>query len=339
MLEKIGSGKAFLFPIIFLTIFFILSFAPSEGWSQSLDFFTNTQSVDLLATGASGCPPASTCSANGPGFNTMDLILHSGTDPDGAGPISFTLFVNGVDVTGTQIAPHFSRGGPGAITDNAFVVIADPGADPVVCGTVVGLTAGGLNCGSLKFDPASQGITPPTLPVTDNLISNINDPPEEADFFPSSSDFTGIELDNRFIFSRTTAPITIGDLTVTCVVADFACIASKEREHQVTALVAGANGTLAAPGTGDQVFTLTNEFSTTMSSGTTFTPPTVIWSLTFNDPIRDDVGNPRMQANASGTFLSNTGAFPSVSITLFRDSTALCRGVAGTEGTCITVPF
>ncbi|MBN4054450.1 hypothetical protein JYT87_01940 [Nitrospira defluvii] len=333
----LSGGKKLAYKIYIVAL--ILSFAPSEAGSQTTDFFTNTQGVDSLSTGASGACP--TC----PGFNPDFLIRHSGTDPDGAGPITFsmTITTTAPALPGTATI-FFSRLGTGAITDNAFGFIADPGADPVICGTTVGLTAGGLNCGSLKFDPASQGFTPPTLPATDNLISNINDPKETSDHFPNSNDHTAFDLDNRFIWSRTTSTLTaenptLGDLSVTCTAPNFACVASKEREYQVTLLVDGAAGTLATPGTGDQVFTLTNEWSTTGSSGTSFTPPTINWSLQFNDPIRDDVGNPRMQSNASGSFVANADtSFPDISISLFRNSTALCRGVAGTAGTCVVVP-
>ncbi len=313
---------------------FLFIIYPAQAGAQADDFFTNTQGVDQLSTGSGGACP--TC----PGFNPDLLIRHSGSDPDGAGPITFSLSITTTapSLGGTPTI-FFNQLGPGAITDNMFGAISDPGSDPAACGTTAGLT--GLNCGDLRFDPTSQGMSIPSDPAGDVLASHISGPNMfSADFAPSTDDHTGFEIKNRFIWSRTTTALTDNDLSVTCTVGTFTCVGSKQRQHQVTPLVAGAAGTFAAPGTGEQDFDLTTDWTLTNSSGNTFTSPTITWTLQFNDPIQDAAGNARFQYGAtSGSFLYDTvGTFPSVTISLFRNSTNLCRGVAGTAGNCVSVP-
>ncbi len=318
---------------------------PAEGWAQTQDFFSNTQGIDRLSTGTGGSCP------NCPGFNPDKLIRHSGTDPDGAGPITFTQTITttapslGVSPTG----PFFNLLGPGAVTDNMFGIISNPGTDPAKCGvnTSTGVlpTSTGLNCGDLRFNPDSQGMTIPTSPAADILTSTIFSPSTFlGDFAPSTDDHTGLDLKNRFIWSRTATPLTDGDLSVTCTAATFACVGSKQQQLQVTLLVGGVAGTLASPGSGEQNFNQTTDWAITNSSGNTFASPTVNWTLQFNDPIRDANNQTRMQTGAmSGSFIyqaadTSAATFPSVTIPMVRNSTDLCRGVAGTAGTCVSIP-
>ncbi len=313
-------------------LFFILPFYPSEAWSQAANFFTNSQSVDQLSSGVAGACP------NCPGFNPDFLIRHSGIDPDGAGPITFsqTITTTAPPLGGTPTI-FFSSLGPGAVTDNMFGLISDPGLEPLKCGAIAGLN--GLNCGHLRFDPTSQGMTLPVFPVSDAVDQMVSTPNPSGDFAPSTNDHAGFSLDNRFIWSRTTATLTAGDLSLSCALADFACVAGKQREQQVTLFIDGGAGTLAAPGAGEQNFIQTSDWTTIHSSGTTFDTPTINWSLQFNDPIPDALGNSRMQASYSGSFVLNANAvFPVVTMPIYSSSTALCRGVAGTAGTCILLP-
>jgi len=318
-----------------LLTFLVPLLHPVQVFAQASDFFTNTQGIDSLSTGSGGACP--TC----PGFNPDLLIRHSGSDPDGAGPITFSLSISTTapSLGGTVTGPFFNQLGPGAVTDNLFGAISDPGSDPAQCGATAGLT--GLNCGDLRFDPASQGMTIPTDPAGDVLVSHISAPNMfSADFNPSTDDHSGFEVKNRFIWSRTTSTLTDNDLSVTCTVGTFTCVGSKQRQHQVTPLVAGAAGTFASPGTGEVDFDQTTDWTLTNSSGNTFSAPTIIWTLQFNDPIRDANGNARLQTGLiSGSFVYNADAtFPSVTIPLYRNSTNLCRGIAGTAGTCLSIP-
>lgn len=334
-------------PIFYLIVFLCIAY-PAEGGAQTPDFFSNTQGIDRLSTGSAGACP------NCPGFNPDRLIRHSGTDPDGAGPITFsqTITTTAPALGGTVSGPFFNLLGPGAVTDNMFGIISDPGADPAKCGVTEGLA--GLNCGDLRFSPSSQGMAIPSAPGSDTLSSFIaGSSTFLGDFSPSTDSHTGIDLKNRFIWSRTTTPLTDGDLSVTCTAATFACVGSRQQQHQVTpnqvttnpttqnlAVTAIAAGTLAAPGNGEQNFDLTTTWSATGLSGDSFPLPQISWSLQFNDPIRDDNNQTRMETGViSGSFRYNSpSTFPTVTIPMVRNSTDLCRGVAGTAGTCVTIP-
>lgn len=336
----------------------ISGFSGALSYAQTTDFFSNTSSVDSLSTGSGGACPG--C----PGFNPSTLLLHSGTHPKPTdATIAFSLVINGVDRTADALTPSFNRLGPGAITDNLFGILSDPGADASKCGTNTSTgvlpTQIGLNCGDLRFDPTSQGMTIPATPAADILSSLIFQPSTfTGDFFSSAVEHTGLDLKNRFIWSRTTTTLTDGGLSVACSAATAACVGSKQRQHQVIATPsleiavppaskAAATphiNTLASPGTMEQVFDQTTNWSITGSSGNTFSTPTVRWTLEFNDPILDDNNSSRMQTGAlSGSFTyqaADTSAttFPTVTLPLYRNSTELCRGVAGTEGTCVTIP-
>lgn len=317
---------------IYIFFFLLMCFYPTSAWSQASNFFTNSQVVDQLSTGTAGACP------NCPGFNPDFLIRHSGIDPDGAGPITFsqTITTTAPPLGGTP-ATFFNSLGPGAVTDNMFGLISNPGLEPLQCGAIAGLN--GLNCGNIRFDPASQGMSLPSLPASAAIDQIVGTPNPSGDFAPTTNDHVGFLLDNRFIWSRTTTTLTTGDLSVSCALANFACAASKQREQQVTLLIDGGAGTLAAPGAGEQNFIQTSDWNTIHSSAAGFDPPTVNWSFQVNDPIPDAMGNARMQAGYSGSFILNADAvFPATTMPVYSNSTTLCRGVAGTAGTCIMLP-
>jgi len=328
-------------------LFLFLVFCPLSAWGQTQDFFSSTQSIDRLSTGSAGACPR--C----PGFNPDSLIRHSGIDPDGSGPISFsqTITTTAPSLGGTVTGPFFNQLGPGAVTDNMFGQVSSTGANPIKCGSTPGLD--GLNCGDIRFDPSTQGMIIPDAP-TDSLSSMIAGASTFlGDFSPSTDDHVGFDLKNHFIWSRTTAPLTDGGLSVTCAPLNFTCISISQQVRQVTALQTSSNpttlglpvtpipaGTLDVPGNGEQTFTLTNSWTLNGSSGSTFGFPRVSWSLQFNDPIQDDNNQTRMDSGViSGSFTYNSpSTFPTVSFPMVSNSTDLCRGVAGTAGTCTTTP-
>ncbi|TAK02205.1 MAG: hypothetical protein EPO39_13575 [Candidatus Manganitrophaceae bacterium] len=326
----------------FFILFFIIAALPVEGWSQTSDFFSNTQGIDRLSTGSTGSCP------NCPGFNPDRLIRHSGIDPDGSGPISFSQSISTTapSLGGTVEGPFFNLLGPGAVTDNMFGMISRAGADPAKCGIdVTGAgtlpTSTGLNCGDIRFNRTSQLVTVPNTPGTEGLTSLVTQPAVfSGDFFPSTDDHLGINLTHTFIRSRTTAPLQSGDLSVTCAPGAFTCLGSREQLRQITPMMIGAAGTLDSPGAGENRFVQTFEWHSSSNAGDSFTAPTVQWSLELNDSIRETDQQPGMQSGLlSGTFNYNTpGNFPSLAIPFVRSSTDLCRGVAGTEGTCIVIP-
>ncbi len=357
-----------VYVIVISPIFFLY---PLQGWSQTSDFFSNTQSTSKLATGPSPCPSDATCTANSPGFNPSALILHSGTDPDLlAGPISFSLNVNGVDVTGTEIAPHFSRLGPGAITDNMFGMIS-AASDPVRCGQDDGngirpdeVDAGGnsLNCGDLRFDPASQGMTIPAFPAANILESVIFSPATflgdsntpNLNFGTTSDLHASLDLKNRFIWNNTTTSITDVDLTVACTAGTVACVGSKQREKEVIAVSGTAFGTLADPGPvgagigGEQVFDQTSEWQITGSTATFFIPPTINWTQRIQNPVFGDNIDGVIDLNfanrefdtstISGSFTYNAGTFPTTTLPMMSSSSAASPCTGAPVGNCTTIP-
>src|SRR3569832_967489 len=221
----------------FIYLSLLLMLYPLSAWGQSQDFFSNTQGIDRLSTGSAGACPR--C----PGFNPDSLIRHSGIDPDGSGPISFvqTITTTAPSLGGTVTGPFFNQLDPGAVTDNMFGQISGTGSNSIKCGSIPGLD--GLNCGDIRFDPASQGMIIPDAP-TDSLSSMIAGASTFlGDFTPSTDDHTGFNLKNRFIWSRTTTPLTDGDLSVTCTAPNFTCLSISQQMHQVTALQTSTNPT------------------------------------------------------------------------------------------------
>lgn len=326
------------------TILFLI-FSNHNLEASSDDFFSNTTSVDRLSTGADGSCPG--C----PGFNPDRVIRHAGTDPDGAGPIQFSQMIatTAPPLGGTVSGPFFNRLGPGAITDNMFGIVSDPGGDPAACGTNTSSgvvpTAAGLNCGDLRFDPASQGIFLPAAPSTDTLSALISQPSIfTGDFFPFSDDHLGIDSTNRLVWNRTVATLADGDLSVSCAASTLTCVGGKQQQRQVTSLLPGTAGTLGAPGEGEQKFLQSIEWGITGSSGAAFTGPTLYWTLEFNDPIPDSNNQSRMETGVlSGSFTYLDGedsavSFPSVTAPFVRNATELCRGMADTAGTCVHIP-
>lgn len=209
---------------------------PAAAFPQSNNFFSNTQSLGLLAGSPSGCPSGATCISGGPGFNPTDLVNHA--DPNS--------IISGTSKIVGGVFPFFSRLGPGAITNNMFGVISqvNPGADglfnnaddnstlcgippnPFVVGvspTSVGTNNSSLDCGNLRFNPTSQGMSDLTSSsdITGTTLFTFN-----ADFSPSTDAHVGFDL-----FSKQVTALTSGG----------------------TAATVGTPGTFDAPGSGDQV--------------------------------------------------------------------------------------
>lgn len=329
--------------VLVIFLFLLIGALPGEGRAQTNDFFSNTQGIDRLSTGSSGsCPRC-------PGFNPDRLIRHSGIDPDGSGPASFsqTISTTAPSLGGTVTGPFFNLLGPGAVTDNMFGIISQAGADPAKCG--VDTTRGegtpptgiGLNCGDLRFNRSGQSIIVPDGTAADGITSLVTGPMVfSGDFSPSTDDHTGINFTRTFIWSRTTAPVQSGGLSVTCTLENFACSGSRETLRQITPIIPGATGTLASPGPGENRFDQTIEWQSIKNSGDLFGTPTIQWSFELNSSIRETDQLPGMQSSVmSGSFVYNApSTFPSFTIPFMRNSTDLCRGVAGTEGTCIAIP-
>jgi hypothetical protein len=226
---------------------------------------------------------------------------------------------------GPCTGPYFNRSGPGSITDNMFGIVSsnDPGPDSVLgtgddigtykCGRTISSTANnlaGLNCGDIRFDPQSQGMSVPTggnslQPFTSSF-------PTEADFcadggtdclsggIQQTDPHMGYLAENIFHWascaSASGPPAPPG------------CTTSDQRERQVVNYVLGGSGTLDAPGSGDQLMDITNSWQTNNSSPTGFDNPKVDWTQyvfspgaysSQGDMIQDDSGTLQYSGNSS----------------------------------------
>ncbi|MFQ5580375.1 MAG: hypothetical protein ACE5FZ_07165 [Nitrospiria bacterium] len=211
----------------------------------------------------------------------------------------------------------FNSLGPGAITDNMFGVISSVhrGADnlpdtsddePGKCGQNVAAgippdqadTSGSsLNCGDLRFDPASQGMTVPGFPASDKLDSIVFSPATflgdsataNLNFGTNSDLHASIDLKNRFIWNNTSASITDVDLVVPCTAGTVACVGGAQKEKEVIAVSGTTFGTLASPGAGEQVFDQTSDWNISGSTGNTFAAPLVNWTQSIQNPVFGDL--------------------------------------------------
>lgn len=226
---------------------------------------------------------------------------------------------------GPCTGPFFNRSGPGAITDNMFGIVSsnDPGPDTVLgtgddistarCGRTVSSIANnlaGLNCGDIRFDPQSQGMTIPEggnslLPFTSSF-------PTEADFCADGG--TDCLLDGtqetdphmgylaENIFHWANCSPSSGPP------APPGCTTSHQTERQVVNYLPGGSGTLDAPGSGDQFILLTSSWQTNNSGPTAFDHPKVDWTQYIDSPgafssqgnmIQDDSGTLQYSGNNS----------------------------------------
>jgi hypothetical protein len=232
--------------------------------------------------------------------------------------------------TGSCTGPFFNRSGPGAITDNMFGIISsnDPGPDTVLgtgddiptykCGRTVSSTANnlaGLNCGDIRFDPVSQGMTVPgggnsLQPFTSSF-------PTLADFCAAggtdclksgsqdSNPHMGYLAENAFHWASCSAssgpPAPPG------------CTTSSQTEEQVVNYILNRSGTLSEPGSGDQYIKLTTSWQTNNTGPTTFGNPEVNWTQFIDSP-EAYVGQGKMIQDDSGIlqYSGNNSALPVV---------------------------
>lgn len=305
----------YLLILFFCLVFFgILIFSPTEsradctvaGGVGPADSATKTECTGLFANPQ--CP-------NCPGFSPVLMLRH--VDPS-------------LCPVGPCVGPYFNRSGPGAITDNMFGIVSssDPGPDTVLgtgddvatykCGRTVGSIANnlaGLNCGDIRFNPTSQGMSIPSggnslLPFTSSF-------PTEGDFCAAGGTDClsgGVQLtdphmgylaDNVFHW----APCA----SASGPPAPPGCTTSSQTERQVVNYISGGSGTLDSPGAGDQLMHLTTNWQTNNTSPTTFDNPKIDWTQYVYSPgAYADQGD--MEQNDSGTlqYSGNNSVLPSV---------------------------
>lgn len=253
---------------------------------------------------------------NCPGFSPVLMLRH--VDPAQC-PV------------GPCVGPYFNRTGPGAITDNMFGIISssDPGPDTVLgtgddittarCGRTAGSIANnlaGLNCGDIRFDPTSQGMS---IPSGGNSLQPFTSSfPTEGDFcalggtdcLSAGSQLTdphmGYLADNVFHWAPC-GSVTGGPP------APPGCTTSSQKERQVVNYISGGSGTLDAPGHGDQLMHITSAWQTNNSSPTGFDAPKVDWTQYVYSP-GGYADQGEMQQNDSGTlqYSGNNSVLPTV---------------------------
>lgn len=287
-----------------LSIFFpsvLLGFIFSISIVWAVDPNINAQSTDLRSNGADGSPGFNPCL--GGTRDTNGLCGGSANPAALLSPQNLTLF---------------SKLGPGAVTDNMFGIVEQP-LNPGACGpTGSGGSSevGGneLNCGNVFFNPRNQGQTnlggKNTLMTASPVNFNMN---FNGDFCEHLStdclDNGGVQIEpahvgfnlvNNFSWNQTS------DST--------ADVISSQTVTQITALKSSGIGTLPSPGTGDQLFSITNDFLTSSTnSENNVGSPLIMWSLTIEDPDQSGTGLGKWKQSLAGSFtLNSLSEFPSV---------------------------
>jgi hypothetical protein len=318
---------------------------------QAVDFNISTQVTDLRSDGTNGNPgfnpcvggarqPDGSCGSipGNPVSMNFDGASHALLDKDNTGD-------------GTNVGA-FGKAGPGAITDNMFGKVSgsDLGPDGIAgtgdeiaitaCGkTTSGATLAGLNCGDLRFDPASQGQTFASVPVftaANTLVTPVTgldmNTQFVADFCPGPSTtlptgssacsngaatpeqkveaHVGFNLENRFNFISLPGGTT-------------ATTTGTDNIRQVTAVKLTGIGTLAqdatagtpGPGTGDQVFVANTTWTATSSNNPATGPNGLVvnWHQEISDPDQSGTGSGSFVQSLDGTFTYTTGAIPVIS--------------------------
>ena len=305
------------------------------GGAGSPESNTKTQCAGNIATDL--CPSC-------PGFNPQNLLKH--VDP----------------ATGSR-EPYFSRTGPGALTDNMFGIVSgtDPGSNGVSgdgddistsrCGITEGTPANGLpglNCGDLRFDPSSQGMSIPRLATGLNnaALPFTSSMPSEADFCNQSGNdcvvtgtqkteaHLGLRLSNVFQWANVAAPPPPSvNLT-----------SSRQEEKQVVSLTAGRtdatfpqSGSLDSPGSGDQVAVFTTSWSTT-NTNESFSAPEVQWAQTVTEPLPFEGAGGSFSIESSSSFTYQNQPRDIDPVTLHDRLIPVVSYPAGPIGSGTTIP-
>lgn len=345
IIKKLSAGLLLLLGVV-------LTMTGTEV--QAVDFNMNTQLTDLRSDGTA------TGAGLNPGFNPC----RGGTrQPNGTCGGALTLDSSALALLDPDnLQTVFPSLGPGAVTDNMLGIVSGPdllgdgvgganGDRPVTaCGTTVnGSTLEGLNCGDLRFNPASQGqaFSDPVFTGANTLVTpsgglNMNSQ-FVADFCPGPagaptdcsdgagspaqiiSAHTGFNVTNNFNFKRLTG--TTSEVT------------ASQSMRQVTAVKTTAIGTQAAPGTGDQLVVISTNWATTPANPSSNNPAsnpsslTVNWTQNISDPDQSGTGASSFTQNIAGSFVYNgTADAVSAQYPSGRTQTQRSIGVAAPVG-------
>lgn len=277
--------------------------------AAQVDFNMNTIQTDLRSDGSNNNPGFGPCSG-GTRSATGTCTLPSG------GAITALLDPDALQTL-------FPSLGPGAVTDNMFGIISGADATPVgsggpipttSCGKITNASLAGLNCGDLRFDPASQGqstlttdantlVTPSPLTMNNQLI---------ADFCNGSG--TDCDPDGAGPLTRVTAAHVgfnfANNFSFQVVNGTSSTTSGATNMLQVTAVKASGIGlgTKAGAGTGDQVVEVNASWTGGTSSNNPAVGPaglSIAWSQFLSDPDQSGTGSGAFTQDIAGTFSYN----------------------------------
>lgn len=304
-----------------ITLFFlgigILAFSVQGAYAQALDFFSNTQSLDLRSSGSDGAPGFNPCTGDAGATST------SCSPTNGDIPL---LHVNNLGNSGTNTAGLFEKTGPGAITDNMFGIIERP-PDPLTCsGQGAGLLdagVGSLNCGHGKFDPSTQGQTIPTSGTNLTGVMAVNTPIDMTSCgagttmgaCANNASLHRSQVEDAFVWhpivngSSENLPVNTANMpTIIAAPAAKTCLAPTVVDTirvcgQASMIETTAFGTATTV-----VVSLATDWATTNSDiGVMGTAPTVNWESRIVQS--EMIGGGTFDQTLSGSFLYNNGSF------------------------------
>ncbi len=304
--------------VMLLAAIIISAFSFQGAFAQSQDFFSNTQSTDQRSNASDGKPGFNPC-GNG-------VVAAGGLSCAGS---------TGAHLLSSANITTFIKLGPGAVTDNMFGVVS--GADASVtprpttqCGVVTNASLAGLNCGDLRFDPATQGQTIPTVGTNLTGVMTTNEPMDNNSGIGAARHRS--QFENGFVWNPTTTPQT---MPVNPANMPFAATANTcPAGTAANPAVCGQQSlieTTALSGTQNSVVSQLASFNTTNNAaGVMGTAPTVSWRSSI---VQDDVvgtGGAFTQT-LEGSFVYNVGVFDPVQYPTGQSFTLRSSGTATTE--------
>lgn len=302
-----------------ITLFFlgigILALSVQGAYAQALDFFSNTQSLDLRSSGSNGAPGFNPCAG---GVNPTSTSCTGA--PGGSEPLLDALNLGN---SGTNTAGLFERTGPGAVTDNMFGIVERP-ASPLTCGTqgagVLDGGVGSLNCGDGKFDPSTQNQTIPTSGTNLTGAMAVNTPIDMTSCgagttmgaCANNASLHRSQVEDAFVWNPTGStvnlPVNTANMpTIIAAPAAKTCAAGSTANPAVCGQ-ASMIETTALGTTTTVVVSLATDWATTNSAaGVMGTAPTVNWESKIVQS--EMIGGGTFDQTLSGSFLYNGGSF------------------------------
>jgi len=308
------------------TAILIFSLGPVHAQAPGQDFLTNVTQTELRPLNATdGLPGFNPCGTGGnvagDGLSCVDAV--AGTPADDNGLLSGTNVLGIKDVLGNDTPGLFVKLGPGAVTDNMFGNVLKP-VDPAKCGgdgssistlvdSVSPANTVALNCGNVRFDPATQG---QLIPDRGNLLTSVMSSNATVDVFGvgASTDHTS-KMQNAFVWNPTTGSVNLPTGQACAAKDGDARVCSFQSLDDVTTLgTVGktASVSLITSWTTGQTETITA--AGVVSSLMTDAQPTITWSSIIKQAEMGGTGGD-FEITTSGSFkynvpISGTDFFP-----------------------------